>query len=584
MKKRLILACLILAVFGASLVDAAVVFNNDFRTYNIGDTISVEGYIESTQNVRNIFRLYLECGSSVQILARTISVDANRKYLFSEDVILPVGNKGQCDFKATFNGETQTSQKFEITDSLKGDIFLNKKSFKLGESLEIEGDILYLDNDKVSGVGIFSLIQQGSPESYFADTFNIEDGSLLYKTSLENLPPRTYQVIVETYDSYENFKKFDLGVIEVSDKLSVNSYLDKKDYLPGESFTVNLKVNENPKEFRVKFDFEGQATEQIFEGTDFSYQIKTKENIKSGQHTANIKVSDNFGNYYESNLELNIVPVPKKLEVSLDKSDYLPEEKVEISGAIYDQGDELYEEGVITIRVLDAKENEKTSTQINSGSTYTLELEKYITPGAYTVTAEGSGFKKEIIFNVKELEKIDVYYEGNRLKILNEGNTEISDSFLVYLDDKAATNFNLKIKPAEIKDYDLRTFINEDKVYNLKINFKGQDIEVGDVLIMDDRPISSKITGAVVGGGDFVIYALLLLIIVLVVLFVFYNPGKRKLQYERDMGYKEGQQKLRKVREDKIVKKTTGSKRFGKEMNKDDVEDFKKSFVNRVKE
>jgi len=584
MKKGMILVYLALAAFSASLVNGSIVFNNDFRTYNIGDTVDVEGYIESGQNARNIFRLYLECGNSIQILAKTISVSANSRYFFSEDVNLPVGNKGQCSFKATFNGETQSSRKFEVTDTLKGDLFLNKKNFKLGESLEIEGDVLYLDNDKVNGVGIFSLVNQDSSESYFSDTLNIEDGSLSYSTGLEKLPPRIYNLVVEAYDSYGNFKKFDLGTIEVTDKLSVNSGLDKRDYLPGGSFTVNLMVNEAPREFRVKLDFDGEATEQSFKGTEFNYQIKTKENIKSGQHTLSIRVNDDYGNYYEGVQELIITPVAKRLEINLDKSEYLPEGEVEVSGEIFDQGNERYEDGIITIRVLDFKENEIANSQINSGNTYTLELKKYAAPGSYKVTAEGSGFKKEITFNVNELEKIDAYYEENRLKISNEGNTEISDSFVVYLDDKAITNFNLKSKPSEIKDYDLRALINEDKVYSLKINFKGDEYDVGDALIVDDRPISSKITGAVVGGGDFVVYALLLLIMVLIILFVFYNPSKRKLQYERDLGYKEGQERLRKIREQKIASKAGSGKRFGRDMNKKDVEDFKKSFINRVKE
>ena len=584
MKKSVILLSFILAVFSASLVNATIVFNNDFSTYNLGDSVSVEGYIESNTNVRNIFRLYLECTSSQQILARTINVDANSRYFFNEDVNLPIGNKGQCNFKATFNGETQSSQKFEISDELKGDIFLSKKSFKLGELLEIDGDVLYLDNDRVNGVGIFSLVQQDSSESYFADTLNIEDGSLAYSTSLENIPPKSYSVIVEAYDSYGNFKKFDLGIIEIKDKLSVTPSLDKRDYLPGETFTINIKVNEDPREFRAKFDFEGEATEQVFEGTEFSYQIKTKENIKSGAHDVNIKISDIFGNYYESSQGLNIIPVAKRLEVAINQDEYLPEEQLEVSAEIFDQGDERYEDGIITVRVLDEKGNEIATSQVNSGSTYTLQFDKHIAPGIYKVTADGSGFKKEITFNIKELEKIEVYYEGNRLKILNDGNTEISDSFLVYLDNNAITNFNIKSKPSEVEEYDLRALVSEDRVYDLKVNFKGQDIEVGDALIMDDRPISSKITGAVVGGGDFVVYALLLLIIVLIVLFVFYNPGKRKLQYERDMGYKEGQQRLRKVREQKVATKASSGRRFGREMNKEDVEDFKKSFVNKIKE
>ena len=583
MKKRFILLYLIIFIFSASLVNSTIVFNNDFKNYNIGSVAEVDGYIESNQDVRrSTFWLYLECQNSIyqRFLPETIEVRANIRQIFSKDVTLL--GKGQCNFKATFNGETQTSQKFDITDSLKGNMFLNKKSFKLGEVLQIDGDVLYLDNSKVNGVGIFSLLQKDSSEIYLADTFNVEDGSLLFESSLENLPPGSYDVIVESYDSYGNENRFNLGAIDISDKLSASTSIEENDYLPGGSIGINIKINENPtRQYTVNLEMDDQATEQNFDGSDFSYLMKTKENAKSGQHSVNIKITDDYGNYYEGSMDFNIVPVPKNLEIGFDaQKEYLPEDKVDISATIYDQADDLYEEGVINLKILDTKKNEKISTQINSGDYYNLELEKYIAPGSYTVTADGSNFHKEATFNVKELVKIDAYYEGNRLKIINEGNVEIRDSFLVYLDNNAITNFNLDIKPKESKTYDLRQFIKENKVYDLKIRFRDQNINVGQALITDDRSFSTKITGAVIGGGDFVIYALLLLIVVLIILFLFYRPKRMKIERERKDGYKEGQQKLRISRDEKIAR--AGKK--GKEMNKDEVRDFRESIMKRMKE
>ena len=242
MKKRFILLYLIIFIFSASLVNSTIVFNNDFKTYNIGSVAEVDGYIESSQDARSIFRLYLECQNSIyqRFLPETIEVRANIRQIFSKDVTLL--GKGQCNFKATFNGETQTSQKFDITDSLKGNMFLNKKSFKLGEVLQIDGDVLYLDNSKVNGVGIFSLLQKDSSENYLADTFNVEDGSLLFESSLENLPPGSYDVIVESYDSYGNENRFNLGAIDISDKLSASTSIEENDYLPGGSIGINIKI------------------------------------------------------------------------------------------------------------------------------------------------------------------------------------------------------------------------------------------------------------------------------------------------------------------------------------------------------
>ena len=55
MKKRFALLFLV-ALFSISVANAEIVFNNDFTKFNLGDKATIEGYIESNENVRGIIR------------------------------------------------------------------------------------------------------------------------------------------------------------------------------------------------------------------------------------------------------------------------------------------------------------------------------------------------------------------------------------------------------------------------------------------------------------------------------------------------------------------------------------------------
>ena len=94
------------------IASAGVVFEDNLGVYNIGDKVSVGGYIESNNYIRDIFKISLNCGNDIQLYARTIEVEANEKYFFNENVNLPAGYKGECNFRANFDGETKSSENF----------------------------------------------------------------------------------------------------------------------------------------------------------------------------------------------------------------------------------------------------------------------------------------------------------------------------------------------------------------------------------------------------------------------------------------------------------------------------------------
>jgi len=197
MKKRFILLFIFALIFISfiSLASANIVFNNDFATYNIGDVVNVDGYVESTTDVRDVFRLYLECGNSIQVFARTIDLDANKRYFFSQDVTLPFGSKGQCNFKATFNGETQLSEKFEISEEIRRP-FVELAEFSSRARSVVERNMFSREKEIImvhfpEMPGRFATQLSVLASGYMVlngGELKDEDKKMLYKISLDSIP------------------------------------------------------------------------------------------------------------------------------------------------------------------------------------------------------------------------------------------------------------------------------------------------------------------------------------------------------------------------------------------------------------
>src|SRR3989344_4395050 len=116
MKKYFIL--LFVGLFLLPFVSADITFSNDFYDkYNLGDSLSIDGYISGDSNTNGLFRLYINCGDNSQLLAgRMIHLNANENHYFNQNVNLLINSQGVCNFRATFNDESKESESFEIVD------------------------------------------------------------------------------------------------------------------------------------------------------------------------------------------------------------------------------------------------------------------------------------------------------------------------------------------------------------------------------------------------------------------------------------------------------------------------------------
>lgn len=567
-------------VLTTSLVSAEIVFKEKFNDFNLGDSVSIEGWIEEDEDVpRGTFKMYLDCGSSRQLSVKTFNVEANKRYSFDEDVILFGGYKGECNFRVTFNGDSKSSEKFKIVDDLEGNVFVNKDSFNLGDIFKVSGDIFKVNRDRLSeGTGIIYL---GDNEEYIlVDTFEVYDGNVDYSIVLEKIPSGDYDLNLEVIDGFGNKGTFDIGSIEIKDSLYVDLTLDKENYLPGDELWINGDVDAN--NYKVSFKINDETFGSSFEDRKFDFSLKLKDNIKSGPNTIGVTVGDEYGNYYEEDLNFDVTAIPTGLNIKVNEKHYLPGETVEIFAKVFDQADDVYSDN-INLRVLNPKKNEILKVDVGSGTTvYGLELEANSIPGNYKIIAKSLDFKREVIFIVDELIKIDAYYDGNKLKIVNDGNIPINGEINIYLDDEVLLS-NLKLKPSEIESYLLGRHVSEDGSYNVVVSFNGEEYEVGDVYI-ERMGFIPGITGAVIGGSvsDWIIYVVIFIIIILVLVYFIYKPDK-KVDMNRERDFREGQAKLKERRAERDKKKPR--KLFpAKNISESEAKQFRESMVQRMKE
>ena len=589
MKKWLI--TLLVLFFAFPVVSAGITLDDISGRYNIGDDIKVGGYIQPNQDIiMEYLSIRLNCGNlfSSDLNPDFDSVDIERggSYRFDKSLILPRDYKGTCSFEVSLGNEVQTSNTFEISEDLRGDIFANRKLFKLGEKLEITTDIMYLDNEKFNGRGTIYLIltDVSANNTYFNKTLKVSDGEVTpYIISLKDIPTGAYTLNFDVSDRNKNKDVFSLGNIIVTDKLSANIILSKQEYLPGENLEISGDVDS--KDYIFSFNLDDVKYEERFEDTGFYYYIKLKDDIKSGSHALKFNINDEYGNHYEEEMDMVIIGVPRYLDVNVNEEGYLPEDTVEIFAAVYDQGGDIYED-TINLNVVSPKKIDLLDMGVSSGTVYGLGLEKHIAPGSYKILAKSTDFNEEIYFIVNELEKINAYYEDNRLKVSNEGNVPINDEITVNIEG-SGYNFDIKLNPSEIESYDLREYIKKNGNYDLVVDFKGESSELS-ASIVDDRGAFEKFTGSVVGEGGvvgswFIYLIIVLLIIIVLYLLLFRGPNNNRKAYERKMDYKEGQEKLKRRRAEAESKKPR--KLFNaKDVNEKDAKQFRDDMVKKMKE
>lgn len=601
MKVMKLFLAILLLILVIPLVSANIELNSfSSNLYNLGDKILLSGSVTYPINARTNLNLILNCGgSSSQVAAVLLNLEANQPESFSSLVNLPVNLLGDCKFVANlmdFNGtllETSELPAFTLTNELKGAFEVGVSQYQLGDKINIRGTATKQNNELVDGVAVISFKQGGN--ILFLDTLEVTKGSIDYSKTLSSVPTGSYIVDISVSDNFGNRKIFtDLINFDLTGNLDVVPSLDKNLYSPGETFNLNgyvaSQLSRQLSNLNLEFVFENQiVNRKLTTSSDtFSVPYSIFSKVKTGIHYVHITVNDEQGNYGSKTIEFNVRAIPTILTLDLNQSSIDPEQSLGVLVIILDQAGDPIQENV-NVYLLDIDGDVVVSKVISTGNNDSLLLPKYAKPGAWKVRAEGLGLNAEAVFNVRKYKKLDASVNGTKLVLENVGNVPYVGALDIFGNEiKQIKNVDIDVKDTEE--------IKLDKMfspgsYNVTLPALAEYFD--DVLVPETKSFFSGfsgITGNAIGNANTSgrRWGLFLALIVLccgafyLILSRRKEGGSRKrVDFTKDKDFMRGQKKLDELRSKGIRKDPP--REYGK-ATQADIDDWKKRVQQSFKE
>ncbi|MBI4448124.1 hypothetical protein HY643_04030 [Candidatus Woesearchaeota archaeon] len=440
MKKGCIILIFVLLL--VPLVSSKIVLNGPVQeNFNLGDKMLVSGFVYRDESTNGFLQLSVVCDNkATNLLKVPISIAAKEQKVFPQDIAVPpitASNSmlGVCIVKAQLLNpefaiiEEENSKSFIVAKALKGNFILENTKIQKGRTLKMTGTINTLNNAPVSGSA--EIYFKTDKSNYLIDVIQVADGSLSYSYQTTSSPPGSYSINILVRDIYGNEGFFgDTASFLLTDKLFVLAEIDKQLIVPGESINIigNVKnvLNEQVEEGLATIYLGEDAYTTKIEDGRFEYSIPSQKNIKSGTQTIRAIVKDEFGNSGEDSVNLEVKAVATSLETQINSNLVNPEDVIEITPILIDQGGEVMQQDVL-MTVIDSDDYEIYSSKIPSNEKVYFKIPKFGAPGEWTIKIEIGKLSDEKKFEVNEKEAVAVGLEGQVITITNLGNVKYKD-------------------------------------------------------------------------------------------------------------------------------------------------------------
>jgi len=140
-----------LLLFVLPLASAQIVFENNFNgVYSVGDLVHVNISIQKPVSTSSYLETSLTCGGSNFLVGKNyVSVFGGGMKFVNFD--FPISIYGNCYLKSTFDGDSQSSQQFNVSKDIKINYDLNKISFSPGDNFSIKGTAIKANGELLNG-------------------------------------------------------------------------------------------------------------------------------------------------------------------------------------------------------------------------------------------------------------------------------------------------------------------------------------------------------------------------------------------------------------------------------------------------
>lgn len=509
--------------------------------FNVGDTVQISGYIWQTEDVQGNLNTKIICkNKEFPFKLVPIDLSAEEEKYFPANINLPElkltsSMVGECKVKLSvmqdFNEiEIAESQEFNVVKDLKGTFNVLENKIQLGETVRAEGDIIRLNGEPIEG--FVDIYLKFNKTEFLLENVEIKEGTFSYDYFTSGLPEGKYFLNFYVKDNFGNEMWFDKVVeFSITKEFVVSVNTDKKRYNPKENIVIKgvvetiLGKEVDSANLEILLDEEVYYSE-ISEG-EIYFEFEIPETIKSGRRYIKVMVEDEFGNFGEEEIEIEIKQVPTKIENVFDNKLINPQEVLEVKVLLLDQaGDNI--DSMINLKILDSEGDIRVNKEIQSNSQILFRIPQFAIPGLWVIKTEYEDLQVEDKFSVENLKEIEVIQENEKITIRNTGNVEFDDSINLELMGDL-NEFNLKKKksilPNETIFIDLKSEV-PDGTYDLSLKTSsfGESL-VGNVIVEGGKPIRSV-------NGIF-IFIILTFMLVLLYFLIIKNNNKRPYGFKR---------------------------------------------------
>lgn len=427
-KGVLLLVCVLLLALIISSINAELSIQGpSAQKLNVGDEITISGYLIEQHDILGFLLFQQSCnGQSQQLAKKSISIKKNVKKDFSEKLAITQTASDPCKIVVILESNNVEIEKaetnlFEVSDLLKTTFSIDKSSLQLGETASLTAEVFGADSTPVDGSAKIFLSQ--GTTVVFQDVQTFTDGKLSYTLPTDNLPAGTYSLSIQISDSFGNTASIDGGNIILSSIVNITISTDKNHYFPGTRVHISGEATTSTGKLSgtATLTFQNTTKETDISNGGFSFLIELDSRIPSGTIEFQVQGEDDHGNIGFASSSIIVDPIPTKLEVTADSSEYQSGSLVTITPSLYDQASSLMP-SIITITVTSPERKRILAQTSESGTQITLQLEEKAPPGTYKIVAESQGLEDTSIFDVAHLQQIFSKIENLTLIMTNAGN------------------------------------------------------------------------------------------------------------------------------------------------------------------
>jgi hypothetical protein len=309
---------------------------------------------------------------------------------------------------------------------------------------------------------------------------------------------------------------------------------------PGEDILlfgeIRKQSNELMSKGEAKISFKGnEETVDVVNG-EFKHVIHLSSDAEAGNIPIIIAVTDRYGNYGDQSLRIKILPIPTRIENSLENNILMPGDTLKARVVIYDHTNKAINGSRINVKIFAPDEKLMAEKDIQSLNYFEFKTEKTQTPGKYRLLSTFEDVEEQSTFQIESVRKIIMNQEGYFVHIENVGNVDYKDEVTIILesDDKNyLINKKIDLEPGEKITIDLSKEVPRG-IYDItlpenlveepaaeevndisqskdSIETSGPVNVIKDVPIDDNRNVIKKtadsmsiVTGAVAGAAGYV--------------------------------------------------------------------------------